>query len=132
MLAKAKEKAKNLKTNFKLVEMDAQSLDFPDNSFDTVISTCVFCSVPDPVQGLQEIRRVLKPNGYLLMLEHMRSNNEVLGKVMDIINPIGLRISGANINRKTVQNIENAGLKVIDKELLMSTIMRKLKISPNK
>ena len=132
MLAKAKEKLKKLNTNFELVEMDTQSLDFPDNTFDTVISTCVFCSVPDPVKGLKEIRRVLKPNGHLLMLEHMRSDNEVIGKVMDFINPIGLHISGANINRRTIKNIENVGLRVIEEEMLMSTIMRKLKISPNK
>lgn len=52
---------------------DVQRLEFSDQSFDTVAATFVFCSVPNPILGLQEIQRVLKPGGILLLLEHMRS-----------------------------------------------------------
>src|SRR5690625_5496538 len=92
--------------------MDAEKIDFPDNTFDTVVSTCVFCSVPDPVKGLKEIRRVVKPEGKIVMLEHMRSENIVAGKMLDLINPLTIRIVGANVNRKTIENIEKAGLKI--------------------
>ena len=131
MLQKAREKAHHLSQSIDLIEMDAQQLEFPDKTFDTVVSTCVFCSVPDPIQGLKEIRRVTKPEGKVIMLEHMRSDNEVIGKAMDILNPIGLHIVGANINRKTIDNIEKTGMKVESQKLLMSSIMRKLILDPN-
>lgn len=113
MLEKARNKIKN-KKNIKLIEMDAQNMEFEDNTFDTVVTSCVFCSVPDPIKGLKEIRRVCKNNGKIIMLEHMRSNNEVVGKFMDIINFIPLNIWGANINRRTIENLKKAGFKKKD------------------
>ncbi|WP_102335357.1 class I SAM-dependent methyltransferase [Salimicrobium jeotgali] len=126
MLKKAEEKTASLPGSITLREMDAENLDFPDDSFDYVVSTCVFCSVPDPVRGLREINRVVKPEGKVLLLEHMRSDTEWVGKMMDVLNPVGLHIVGANINRKTMANIQKAGLRVEEEELLFSTIMRKL------
>ena len=82
-------------------------------SFDAAVSTCVFCSVPDPVQGLSEVRRVLRPGGRAILLEHVRSRNRFLGWLMDLLNPLVVRLSGANINRDTVGNVERAGLRVV-------------------
>jgi ubiquinone/menaquinone biosynthesis C-methylase UbiE len=110
MLEKARERADNLE-NINLIEMDAQKMTFNDNSFDTVITSCVFCSVPDPIKGLKEIRRVCKSDGKIIMLEHMRSRNKIVGKFMDIINFIPLSIWGANINRETMDNLKKAGFK---------------------
>lgn len=132
MLAKAYEKVNRSKAKVVLREMDAQHMDFPDNTFDAVVSTCVFCSVPNPVKGFQEIRRVVKPDGKIVMLEHMRSENGLVGKMLDLINPLTVRIVGANVNRKTIKNIEKAGLKIEQQNYLMTSIMRKLIISPNK
>jgi len=132
MLANAYDKIDKTKASVVLMEMDAQQMDFSDNTFDVVVSTCVFCSVPDPVKGFQEIRRVVKPEGKIVMLEHMRSNNIVVGKMLDLINPLTVRIVGANVNRKTIENIEKAGLKIEQQDYLMTSIMRKLIISPNK
>lgn len=132
MLKRAREKANRLPVDIQLLEMDIQNLEFPDNTFDTVISTCVFCSVPDPVQGLKEIRRVTKPNGKIIMLEHMRSENQIIGKFMDILNPIGLYFIGANINRTTIDNIHSSNMKIVKQEFLLSSILRKLVLSPNK
>ncbi|MEM1504654.1 class I SAM-dependent methyltransferase [Domibacillus sp. 8LH] len=126
MINLAKEEAEKAPVPVKLMEMDAEEMDFPDASFDTVVTACVFCSVPDPVQGLKEIKRVLKPGGKVLMLEHMRSEHVVLGKLMDIINPITVRMWGANINRKTIENIQAAGLKVKQEKQLMGSIVREL------
>lgn len=67
MLAKAGERLKKEKITVTLLEMDAQNLDFPDEYFDTVVATCVFCSVPDPVKGLQEIKRVCKEHGKIIL-----------------------------------------------------------------
>jgi ubiquinone/menaquinone biosynthesis C-methylase UbiE len=76
----------------KLIEMDAEKLDFPDYFFDKVVIACVFCSVPDPIQGLKEIKRVLKPDEKVLMLEHMRSEKPFVGKLMDVVNPFVVRL----------------------------------------
>lgn len=132
MLEKAEERVAKAKAQVTLREMDAQQMDFPDNTFDVVVSTCVFCSVPDPVKGLKEIRRVVKRDGKIVMLEHMRSENIVVGKMLDLINPLTVRAVGTNVNRQTIANIEAAGLKIIQQEYLMTSVMRKLIVSPNK
>ncbi|WP_240675770.1 class I SAM-dependent methyltransferase [Ammoniphilus sp. CFH 90114] len=92
MLRFTRSKAESLKLLVKLMEMDAQKLSFPDNTFDYVVATCVYCSVPDPIAGLVEMRRVCKPKGKVLLLEHMRSENEVVGLLMDAMNhrPTGI------------------------------------------
>jgi len=76
---------------------------------DTVVASCVFCSVPDPVQGLKEIRRVSRPGGQILMLEHVRSHKPVLGPIMDGLNFLPLSMYGANFNRETEDNLLKAG-----------------------
>lgn len=112
MLEKAKEKAQKLQMAVSLLEMDAQNLQFPDDSFDTVIATCVFCSVPNPIKGLEEIKRVCKPEGKILLLEHVRSDNLLLGKLMDLLDPLTVRMIGPHINRRTIENISKAGLRI--------------------
>ena len=112
MLVVARKKAAELGLSFDLGEGDAQNLSFPDNSFDTVVATFVFCSVPDPVQGLKELRRVVKPAGRILLLEHVRIDRPIIGWLMDRLNPLVVRIMGANINRRTLENVEKAGLRI--------------------
>ncbi len=133
MLEKARDKVRN-KENIELIEMDAQDMQFDDNTFDTVVTSCVFCSVPDPIEGLKEIRRVCKNNGKIIMLEHMRSNNEVVGKFMDLINFIPLNMWGANINRKTIENLIEAGFNKSDIEYqdIWSDIVKLIEIRNKK
>ena len=88
-----------------------QALDFDDGTFDTVITSCTFCSVPDPVAGLREVRRVLKDDGRLLMFEHVRASNPWLGFMMDLMNPL-VRGFGPDINRRTGDNIRAAGFRI--------------------
>ena len=114
MLSHALERAAALGLDATLQLGDAQALDFADEAFDSVIATFVFCSVPDAVQGLREIRRVLKPGGQLFLLEHMRAQNPALGLVMDAMNPFVVRMMGANINRRTVENVQAAGFQQMD------------------
>ena len=102
---------KHPRPNTRIIQMNAEELEFADNTFDTVVAACVFCSVPNPVQGLKEIKRVCRHGGKVLMLEHVRSQNKVMGKFMDVMNPIPLSIIGDNINRGTYQNLLKAGFK---------------------
>ncbi len=92
-----------------LLEMDAQALRFPDNTFDEAAATFVFCSVPDPVLGLQEALRVTKPGGRLHLLEHMRVHPERIGRWMDRLDPLIYRLTGVHIARRTVDNVQRAG-----------------------
>ena len=111
MLNRARRKARKSTIQTHLKVMDAQNLQFADNSFDTVVSFCVFCSVPDPVRGLQEIMRVCRNGGKIIMMEHVRSEQKVIGKLMDVLNPIPCRLIGENLNRPTYFNLLKAGFK---------------------
>jgi len=111
MLEIAAEKAAAYKGYIESVEADVQNLGFEDNSFDTVVTSCTFCSVPDPVRGLKELNRVLKPDGQLLMFEHVRPSNFLLGAMMDIMTPIARRV-GPDLNRRTADNIRKAGFTI--------------------
>lgn len=131
MIERARQRRDTLQLEqIELREMDAQELDFPDASFDTIVSTCVFCSVPLPVAGLRELRRVLKPEGRMLMLEHVRSEKPVTGLLMDILNPLPLYIYGANINRHTLNNLNKAGFTRIQEENLWGDIMKRIEARP--
>lgn len=132
MLLRARERAKQFHKKVQLIEMDAQNMDFEDNTFDGVFTTCVFCSVPDPVKGLKEIRRVCKPDGKIIMIEHVRSEKKVLGLIMDLLNPLTVNLYGANINRPTVENIKKAGFTKVEVTNLTGDIVKKIVIYNDK
>lgn len=132
MLSYAKKRTEKFQYHVDLRLMDAQQLMFPDNSFDTVLGTFVFCSVPDPGQGLKELRRVCKPEGRLILLEHMRPGSPVSGKMFDLLNPLVVRLTGANINRYTLENLEKAEFQITQQENLFSDIVKFIVASPAK
>jgi ubiquinone/menaquinone biosynthesis C-methylase UbiE len=131
MLERARQKAERDGVEVTLELQDAQDLQFPDDSFDTVVATFVFCSVPDPVRGLREAARVLRPDGQLLLLEHVLSHKPVLHSVMKIANPVVVRLSGANINRETVENVSRAGLSLVSVEHLWADIVKLIEAHAN-
>lgn len=132
MLKRARQKADRLNKNVELLLMDAEEMDFPDNTFDTVFTTCVFCSVPNPLKGLREIRRVCKPNGKIVMIEHERSEKKLIGLLMDLLNPVVVTMHGANINRRTVENIYKSGFTNVEITNLTADIVKKIVINNEK
>ncbi|MFI3119784.1 MAG: methyltransferase domain-containing protein [Methylococcaceae bacterium] len=106
MLKQAAQKRERKNVSVELELMDIQSLCFADNSFDTVICSFVFCSVPSAIKGLKELYRVCKPGGQVLLLEHVLSSNRLIAALMNLLNPIVVRLVGANINRNTVKTVK--------------------------
>lgn len=126
MLERARKLAAARATLVNLREADVQELPCPSAEFDTVVATFVFCSVPDPILGLTELRRVLKPGGQLLLLEHVLSRHALLGLAMQALNPMVVRMMGANINRETDSNVRAAGYVGIQAEDLWLDIVKRI------
>ena len=133
MLSFAKTRAKESAAHVRLMQMDVQQMSFADNTFDTVVSTCVFCSVPDPIAGLREICRVLKPGGRLLMFEHMLSDHLPIALFLHTLNPLVVRMTGANVNRRTMDNLTAAGFTISDlSAVALFDVFRRIEAVPNK
>jgi ubiquinone/menaquinone biosynthesis C-methylase UbiE len=113
MIEQARERAEQLRMTVDLQVMDAQQLQFDDHSFDTVVSALSTCTFPDPVTALREMRRVCKPEGRILLLEHGRSSVEFLGRWLDRIAPAQYAETGCRINQDPRQTVEQAGLKIV-------------------
>ncbi len=96
-----------------VVGASAQTLPFDDASFDTVVSTLVLCTVPDPAGALAEVARILRPGGRLLFLEHVRSPDPRLARWQDRWNPFQNRIGhGCHCNRDTPALLDASPLEV--------------------
>jgi ubiquinone/menaquinone biosynthesis C-methylase UbiE len=99
----------------RVVVAPAERLPFPDDAFDTVISTLVLCTVPQPDRALAEIRRVLKPGGALLFIEHVRSDVERWGRWQDrLARPWAAFASGCRCNRNTLDLLEASGMRAAE------------------
>jgi ubiquinone/menaquinone biosynthesis C-methylase UbiE len=96
-----------------LTQATAEALPFDDESFDCALATLVFCSVSEPARALREARRVLKPGGKLLLLEHVRSQSRFLSRVQDVLVPFTTRMAGnCHWNRETGQAVSEAGFQI--------------------
>jgi len=130
MLEIAREKAEGMQ-NITLLLMDAEHLDFPDNTFDYVVTTFVLCTIPDPLKALEEMRRVLKPSGELIALEHLHSSNPIIARFEDLINPFLYFLLGDHTTRHTLRNIEEAGFTILEAEkLAFKDVFRKIRAKP--
>jgi SAM-dependent methyltransferase len=115
MLRAAEKAAATARVPIHLTPAMAEQLPFPDAHFDSVLATLVFCSVNDPAQGLAEIRRVLKPGGRLLLLEHVRNARPGWARLQDWLTPIQRRVAGnCHLNRDTLVTVRTAGFTVQD------------------
>lgn len=112
MLKGARERAAKLSMNVHFSLADAEALPFPDHYFDTVVSSLSTCTFPDPTGALQEIARVCKPLGQILLLEHGRSDREWLGRWQDSHADKFAKPLGCHWNREPLVLAKNAGLKI--------------------
>lgn len=113
MLARARRRAQRTGRSAQMDVADVEQLPYPAASFDTVVATCVFCSVPDPVSGPREVARVVRPGGQVRLLEHVRPRNRLLGWLADRLSPLVQRLVGPAVNRRTEDNIRAAGLELV-------------------
>lgn len=118
MLARARARSARRRLAVELLLADVQELPFADGTFDAVVGATVFCSVADPIRGLQEIYRVLAPGKEVRLLEHQRPPNPLLGRLFDRLDPLVVRLSGANINRTTDANVVRAGFTEVTSRAL--------------
>ncbi len=117
MLRRAKERVAKLGLygRVRLLEAPAEELPFEDGSFDTVVASLVLCSVEDLDKSLAEIRRVLKQDGMLRIVEHVRAEGW-MGRVQDVVEPVwGYFSAGCHPNRRTAEAVRAAGF-VLDVE----------------
>lgn len=113
MLRYARERAQAARVPITITQAAAEDLPFPGETFDSAVATLVFCSVSDPLRGLGEIKRVLKPGGALLMIEHVRAHSAIAATMQDIVTPFTRLFAGnCHWNRSTAQTVIAAGFQV--------------------
>lgn len=113
MLRYARNHLDKARVPINLAQAPAERLPFADNTFDSAVTTLVFCSVDDPLGGFREIMRVLKPGGKLYVLEHVRSRNALLAAVQNIMTPLSRAVNGnCHWNRNTARTLSAAGFDI--------------------
>ena len=114
MLTYAQQRARRAPVPIRLTQASIENLPFADASFDSVVVSLVFCSVEHPARGIQEIKRVLKPQGTLFLFEHVRSQNTWLARLQDALVPVTTRLFGnCHWNRDTAQIVQEAGFDIM-------------------
>lgn len=107
-----------------ILQAGAQYLPFRDGSFDAVVATLVFCTVPDPLAGLKETYRVLQPGGRLLLLEHVRAPWRFISLLQDAITPLWRRLAGGcHPNRDTLSVVQAAGFHSLGVRRLLGGLL---------
>ncbi len=116
MLIQAQQAARTLDLPVALVRMDAGALAFADGTFDTVTTSLMLCTVPDPARALREMARVLNPDGRIVLLEHVRARNPVLSLMQRMLTPVQVRLLGCHLDRRTDRIVRELGFRIEHEE----------------
>lgn len=111
MLAIARQRAAGLDLKADLREVDAEALDFPDQSFDSVVYSLCLCTIPDPARAIKEGLRVARPGARMIFFEHVRSHIPPVALLQELINPLTVRFMADHWNRRTLDTIRAAGIE---------------------
>jgi ubiquinone/menaquinone biosynthesis C-methylase UbiE len=126
MLALARGRAAELDVAVDLRRGDAQALDFDDASFDTVTCTISLCSIPDDAAALREVRRVLRPGGRFVAMEHVRSPSLPVRTVQRAIDPLTVRFEGDHVTREPLAHLRREGFRIDELERLKWGIVERV------
>jgi ubiquinone/menaquinone biosynthesis C-methylase UbiE len=111
-------RSKERPASIHLVQTSAAQLPFPDDSFDAAFATLVFCSLPSPAEAFRELRRVVRPGGRIVLLEHVRPRG-LLGYVFDALSLLTVALFDDHFNRRTSDEARRAGLQLLRVERRM-------------
>jgi ubiquinone/menaquinone biosynthesis C-methylase UbiE len=106
--------------------MDVHEMPFEAGSFDQVYTSCTFCSVPNPVEGLKALHHVLKPGGRLFMFEHTGSRWYPFRYMMNAMTLLSERL-GPSMNRRTVDNVRAAGFRITEVDNIFLDVVKTIK-----
>jgi ubiquinone/menaquinone biosynthesis C-methylase UbiE len=107
-----RERAKELGREIDIQVGDAEALNLPDESFDTVICTYGLCTIPDDRAAVREVKRVLRPGGRMLLAEHVRSPNRIVRTIQRLIAPLAYRFGGDHLLREPLEHLTTAGFEI--------------------
>ena len=126
MLAEAQKRIAAYDGTINAQVMDVHDMPFAETSFDQVFTSCTFCSVPRPVEGLKAIHRVLKPGGELFMFEHTGSRLAPFRTMMDLMTRLSERV-GPAMNRNTTANVRAAGFRITEVENVFLDVIKTIR-----
>jgi ubiquinone/menaquinone biosynthesis C-methylase UbiE len=126
MLEQARERAAASALEIALTQASASELPFSDDEFDTVVCVLALCCIPDDVGAVGEMRRVLRPGGTLLLLDHVPSVNAVLRAGQRLLDPITVRTAGDHQMRRPLRLVQRAGFEVVARERYRAGIIERL------
>jgi ubiquinone/menaquinone biosynthesis C-methylase UbiE len=126
MLEIARKRAEELGVEADLWEGDAQQLPFPDASFDTVVCTLSLCNIPDDRRAIAEMKRVLRPRGRLLLLDHVKASSKVWLAVQRVLEPLPRTFSCEHLMRRPLEHVLAEGFEVEQRERSKAGIVERL------
>jgi ubiquinone/menaquinone biosynthesis C-methylase UbiE len=118
MLAIARDRARDLRREVELREGNAHDLPFPDESFNAVVCTYSLCNIPDPQRAVSEMKRVLRPGGKLILVDHIRSAVKPVFWFQKFVEFFSRRLEGEHMTRRPLEHVEAIGFNVIERERL--------------